>query len=120
MLGNLDSKRDWGYAGDYVKAMWMMLQQDEPDDYVIATGETHTMREFLERGVRRGRASTTGSSTCSQDPTFFRPAEVDLLIGDATKAHEKLGWKPEVDFPELVQRMVAHDLAVETRKAERR
>ena len=85
VLGNLDSKRDWGYAGDYVKAMWLMLQQDEPDDYVVATGETHTHRGVRRAGVRRGRASTTGATYVRQDPKFFRPAEVDLLIGDAVQ-----------------------------------
>lgn len=116
VLGNLDAKRDWGYAGDYVKAMWMMLQQDQPDDYVIATGETHTIEElvelaFAEAGVGDWR------SYVRQDPKFFRPAEVDLLIGDSTKAREKLGWKPEVDFPGLVRMMVQHDLELEAKKA---
>lgn len=116
VLGNLDAKRDWGYAGDYVKAMWMMLQQDQPDDYVIATGETHTIEElvelaFAEAGVGDWR------SYVRQDPKFFRPAEVDLLIGDSTKAREKLGWKPEVDFPGLVRMMVQHDLKLEAKKA---
>jgi GDPmannose 4,6-dehydratase len=112
VMGNLDSKRDWGFAGDYVKAMWMMLQQDEPDDYVIATGKTHSIedlvsRAFLEVGIEDWR------SYVRQDPKFFRPAEVDLLIGDATKARTKLGWTPEVEFPELIQMMVAHDLELE-------
>ena len=116
VLGNLDSKRDWGYAGDYVKAMWLMLQQDEPDDYVVATGETHSIEElvqlaFAEIGVENWR------DYVKQDPKFFRPAEVDLLIGDASKAREKLGWKPEVDFPSLVKMMVAHDLEVESRRS---
>ena len=115
VLGNLDSKRDWGYAGDYVKAMWLMLQQDEPDDYVVATGETHSIEElvelaFAEIGVENWR------DYVRQDPKFFRPAEVDLLIGDASKAREKLGWKPEVDFASLVKMMVAHDLDVESRR----
>ena len=115
VLGNLDSKRDWGYAGDYVKAMWLMLQQDEPDDYVVATGETHSIEDlvqlaFAEIGVENWR------DYVRQDPKFFRPAEVDLLIGDASKAREKLGWKPEVDFPALVKMMVAHDLEVESRR----
>ena len=113
VLGNLDSKRDWGYAGDYVKAMWLMLQQDEPDDYVVATGETHSIEElvtlaFAEVGI------DDWSAYVRQDPKFFRPAEVDLLIGDATKARDKLGWKPEVGFPELVKMMVANDLAIES------
>jgi GDPmannose 4,6-dehydratase len=116
VLGNMDSKRDWGYAGDYVKAMWLMLQQDEPDDYVVATGETHSVEEFVERsfaevGISDWRAYVR------QDDRFLRPAEVDLLIGDASKAHDKLGWKPEVGFDELVKMMVAHDLAVEARRA---
>jgi GDPmannose 4,6-dehydratase len=116
VLGNLDAKRDWGYAGDYVKAMWMMLQQDQPDDYVIATGETHTIEElvelaFAEAGVGDWRPYVR------QDPKFFRPAEVDLLIGDSSKAREKLGWKPEVDFPGLVRMMVQHDLKFEAKKA---
>jgi GDPmannose 4,6-dehydratase len=116
VMGNLDAKRDWGYAGDYVKAMWMMLQQDEPDDYVIATGETHTIEElvelaFIEAGIGDWRPYVR------QDPKFFRPAEVDLLIGDASKAREKLGWEPEVDFPTLVRMMVQHDLRVEAAKA---
>ena len=115
VLGNLDAKRDWGYAGDYVKAMWMMLQQDQPDDYVIATGETHTIEElvelaFAEAGIGDWRPYVL------QDPKFFRPAEVDLLIGDSSKAREKLGWKPEVDFPGLVRMMVQHDLKLEAKK----
>ena len=116
VLGNLDAKRDWGYAGDYVKAMWMMLQQDEPDDYVIATGETHTIEElvelaFVEAGIGDWHPYVR------QDSKFFRPAEVDLLIGDSSKAREKLGWKPEVDFPSLVRMMVQHDLKLEAKKA---
>jgi len=116
VLGNLDSKRDWGYAGDYVKAMWLMLQQDEPDDYVVATGETHSIEElvelaFAEIGVENWR------DYVRQDPKFFRPAEVDLLIGDASKARTKLGWAPEIDFPQLVKMMVAHDLQAEAAKA---
>lgn len=116
VLGNLDAKRDWGYAGDYVKAMWLMLQQDEPDDYVIATGETHTIEElvelaFLEAGIGDWHPYVR------QDPKFFRPAEVDLLIGDASKARTQLGWEPEVDFPSLVRMMVQHDLRYEATKA---
>jgi len=119
VLGDLEPKRDWGYAGDYVKAMWMMLQQPEPDDYVVATGETHSVREFVERAF--AVAEVDGwQSYIRQDPRFFRPAEVDLLVGDATKARTKLGWKPEVDFEGLVERMVAHDLKVEAAKAPRR
>ena len=118
VLGNLDFKRDWGYAGDYVKAMWMMLQQPEPDDYVIATGETRTGQElvelaFAEAGLDDWRRYVR------QDPKFFRPAEVDLLIGDASKARERLGWVPEVDFPTLVKMMVEHDLAMERAKLDR-
>ena len=115
VLGNLDSKRDWGYAGDYVKAMWLMLQRDTPDDYVIATGETHSIEElvqfaFAEVGIKNWR------DYVRQDPKFFRPAEVDLLIGDSTKARTELGWKPEVDFPTLIKMMVAHDLKFESDK----
>jgi GDPmannose 4,6-dehydratase len=118
-LGNLDSKRDWGYAGDYVKAMWMMLQQPEPDDYVIATGQTHSIedlvsRAFAEIGIDDWRPYVR------QDPKFLRPAEVDLLIGDASKAREKLGWQPEVMFPELISMMVAHDLEYEASRLNRR
>jgi GDPmannose 4,6-dehydratase len=116
VMGNLDAKRDWGYAGDYVKAMWLMLQQDEPDDYVIATGETHTIEELVERSFAEVGISDW-KKYVRQDPKFFRPAEVDLLIGDATKAREKLGWKPEVSFPELVKMMVAHDLKREAARA---
>ena len=114
-LGNLDAKRDWGYAGDYVKAMWLMLQQNEPDDYVVATGETHSIEEFLELAFAEVGIADWHPYV-KQDPRFFRPAEVDLLIGDPTKAREKLGWKPEVDFPGLVRMMVRHDLAVESAK----
>jgi GDPmannose 4,6-dehydratase len=115
VLGNLDAKRDWGYAGDYVKAMWLMLQQDQPDDYVIATGETHTIEELVERafaevGIDDWRPYVR------QDPKFYRPAEVDLLIGDPTKASQRLGWEPEVAFPELVAMMVKNDLEIEARR----
>jgi GDPmannose 4,6-dehydratase len=115
-LGNLDSSRDWGYAGDYVEAMWMMLQQDQPDDYVIATGETHTIREllhvaFLLAGIEDWQ------SHVKQDPRFMRPAEVDVLIGDASKARSGLGWKPRVSFEELVRMMYENDLAEESAKA---
>jgi GDPmannose 4,6-dehydratase len=118
VMGTLDTKRDWGYAGDYVEAMWMMLQQDEPDDYVVATGETHTVEElvvkaFAEVGIDNWQ------DYVRQDPKFYRPAEVDLLIGDATKAETKLGWKPRVTFDGLVEMMVAHDLALEERRARR-
>jgi GDPmannose 4,6-dehydratase len=116
VMGNLDAKRDWGYAGDYVKAMWMMMQQDEPDDYVIATGETHTIEELVELAFNEAGIGDWRPYV-RQDPKFFRPAEVDLLIGDATKARNKLGWKPEVDFPSLVRMMVQHDLRYEATKA---
>jgi GDPmannose 4,6-dehydratase len=115
-LGNLDSSRDWGYAGDYVEAMWMMLQQDDPDDYVIATGETHSNRELLDLAFRQADIDDW-KSYVKQDPRFMRPAEVDLLIGDASKAHAKLGWKPRVGFPELVQMMYENDIAEESAKA---
>jgi GDPmannose 4,6-dehydratase len=111
-LGNLDASRDWGYAGDYVEAMWAMLQQDEPDDYVIATGETHTIREFLDVAFRLA-GFDDWQPYVRQDPRFYRPAEVDLLIGDASKAREKLGWTPKVSFEELVKRMYEADLAQE-------
>lgn len=108
-LGNLDAKRDWGHAKDYVRAMWMMLQQDEADDYVIATGETHSVRELL--GEAFGHLGLDWQKHVEIDPRYFRPAEVDLLIGDATKAKQKLGWQPEITFKELVTRMVDADLA---------
>ena len=111
-LGNLDSARDWGYAGDYVEAMWLMLQQDEPDDYVIATGETHTIREFLEVAFRIA-GYDDWEPFVNHDTRFDRPAEVDLLLGDATKAREKLGWTPKVGFEELVARMYESDLKTE-------
>jgi GDPmannose 4,6-dehydratase len=115
-LGNLDSSRDWGYAGDYVEAMWMMLQQDEPDDYVIATGETHTIRELLQ--VAFGLAGIDDwEPYVKQDPRFMRPAEVDLLIGDASKARAKLGWQPRVSFEQLVKMMYENDLSEESAKA---
>jgi GDPmannose 4,6-dehydratase len=115
-MGNIDASRDWGYAGDYVEAMWMMLQQDEPDDYVIATGETHTIRDLLDVSFQHAGIDDW-SSYVKQDPRFYRPAEVDLLIGDASKAHKKLGWKPRVSFEELVRMMYEHDLAEESAKA---
>lgn len=107
-LGNLDSRRDWGYAWDYVRAMWLMLQQDEPDDYVIATGETHSVREFVEEAF--GHLDLDWRDYVVQDPRFYRPAEVDLLVGDPTKAREQLGWEPTVDFKELVRLMVDADM----------
>ncbi len=127
-LGNLDSKRDWGYAGDYVEGMWRMLQQDEPGDFVLATGETHTIREFVELAFKEtgveikwqgtgvdelGVDTATGKTLVKINPEFFRPAEVDVLLGDPTKAETVLGWKREVDFPGLVKLMVWHDLGLE-------
>jgi len=107
-MGNLDAKRDWGYAKDYVRAMWLMLQQDEPDDYVIATGETHTIRKFLD--IAFGYVNLDWQEYVEFDPRYLRPAEVDLLIGDPTKAKQKLGWEPSVSFEELVKLMVEADL----------
>jgi GDPmannose 4,6-dehydratase len=112
-LGNLDSSRDWGFAGDYVEAMWMMLQQPEPDDYVIATGETHTIRDLLDHAFA-AVGIEDWSGHVDQDPRFMRPAEVDLLIGDATKARERLGWKPTMAFPDLIRTMVEADLEAES------
>lgn len=108
-LGNLDAKRDWGYAGDYVEAMWRMLQQPEGDEYVVATGETHSIRDFLDRAFAHVGIDDWAPYV-KQDPRFMRPAEVELLIGDPTKAHEKLGWNRKVDFPQLVAMMVDNDL----------
>lgn len=109
-LGNLDAKRDWGYAKDYVVAMWLMLQQPEPDDYVVATGETHSVQEFLE--VAFSYVNLNWQDYVEIDPRYFRPTEVDLLLGDATKAKEKLGWQPQVTFADLARLMVDADLAV--------
>lgn len=124
-LGNMDSKRDWGHAKDYVEAMWLMLQQDEPDDYVVATGETYKVREFVElsfkyvgieiewqgEGVDEvGIDKATGKTVVAINPQFFRPAEVELLLGDPTKAETKLGWERKVSFEELVKRMIETDL----------
>ncbi len=126
-LGNLDSKRDWGHSRDYVRAMWLMLQQDAPDDYVIATGETRTVREFVEIAFRTvgidiawegtgmneiGRDKATGKVIVRVNPKFFRPAEVDVLLGNPAKAEEKLGWKREISFAQLVEGMVENDLAI--------
>jgi GDPmannose 4,6-dehydratase len=123
-LGNLDAKRDWGFAGDYVEAMWLMLQQSEPDDYVIATGETHSVREFAELAFREvgigiewqgegvdevGVDSDDGKVLIEVDPRYYRPTEVDILVGDPSKAKENLGWKPNVGFEELVKMMVKND-----------
>ncbi len=107
-LGNLDARRDWGYAGDYVRAMHAMLQQEEADDFVVATGETHSVREFCQHAF--GRVGLDWEEFVTVDPRFYRPAEVDLLLGDPSKAKEKLGWQPEVGFQELVERMVDHDV----------
>jgi GDPmannose 4,6-dehydratase len=108
-LGNLDSRRDWGFAGDYVRAMWAMLQQDEPDDYVIATGETHSVREFAQRAF--AHVGLDWEKHVVVDPELYRPAEVDQLCGDPSKAKRQLGWEPQVSFDELVKRMVDADLA---------
>lgn len=107
-LGNLDAKRDWGYAGDYVEAMWLMLQQEEPDDYVIATGETHSVREFVEQAFER--VGLDWEKYVVIDPKFVRPAEVELLLGDASKAKQVIGWEPKVTFEELVSMMVEADM----------
>ena len=107
-LGNLDAKRDWGFAGDYVEAMWRMLQQEAPDDFVICTGETHSVREFCELAF--GRAGLDYEDHVVVDERFFRPAEVDLLVGDAAKAETQLGWRPRTRFNQLVEMMVDHDL----------
>jgi GDPmannose 4,6-dehydratase len=129
-LGNLDAKRDWGFAGDYVEGMWRMLQQDEPDDFVLATGETYTVRDFVnmsfkELGIdinwsgngadEKGSDRQTGRVVVEIDPVYFRPAEVDILIGDPSKAKEKLGWEPVVKLPELVKMMVAEDSRIAER-----
>jgi len=109
-LGNLEARRDWGFAGDYVEAMWLMMQQDEPDDYVIATGETHSVKEFLELAF--GRLDLDWRDHVATDPRYFRPAEVDILQGDASKARRKLGWQPKVSFEELVGMMIEADWAL--------
>lgn len=128
-LGNLEAKRDWGYAKDYVLGMWLMLQQPEPDDYVLATGESHSVRELVEEAARhldiaiawegeganeRGINTQTGQSVIEIDPRYFRPAEVDLLIGDYSKAKKQLGWEPHVTFKELIQLMVEADMKEES------
>lgn len=110
VLGNLEARRDWGFAGDYVDAMWRMLQQEEPDDYVVATGETHAIRDLLDVAFAHVGVDDW-APLVRTDPRFVRPAEVDLLVGDASKAHERLGWRPQVDFRSLVAMMVDHDLA---------
>jgi GDPmannose 4,6-dehydratase len=107
-LGNLDAKRDWGFAGDYVKAMWLMLQQPRPDDYVVGTGQTHSVREFVE--IAFGHVGLDWRQHVVSDPAFYRPAEVELLLADARKAREILGWRPEKSFEDLVVDMVESDL----------
>jgi len=124
-MGNIDSKRDWGFAGDYVELMWLMLQQEKPDDYVMATGVTTTVRDFItmafnEAGMKlkwegegvneKGIDTSTGKVLVEIDPRYFRPAEVELLIGDPSKAQKNLGWKPKVQLPELVKMMVLNDI----------
>ena len=115
-LGNLDARRDWGFAGDFVQAMWLMLQQDKPDDFVIATGETRTIREFCQ--VAFDRAGLDWEKYVVIDERFFRPAEVNILLGDAAKASETLGWKPETSFEKMVQLMVDHDLQMVAKQSE--
>ena len=110
-LGNLAAKRDWGYAKDYVKAMWLMLQQEEPEDFVIATGESHTVREFVEKAF--GYVNLNWEDHVQIDPRYYRPAEIDVLVGDAKKARKKLGWAPSISFDELVRLMVDADLRLE-------
>jgi GDPmannose 4,6-dehydratase len=113
-LGNLDSSRDWGYAGDYVEAMWLMLQAEQPEDFVIATGETHSVREFVEATF--ARLNLDWREYVAVDPRYFRPAEVDFLLGDPAKAKRVLGWKPKVDFKTLVRLMVDHDMKIAERE----
>jgi len=109
-MGNLEAQRDWGFAGDYVRAMWLMLQQDEPEDFVVATGKTHSVRELLD--VAFGHLGLDPEDHVRVDERFIRPADVDQLVGDATKARQKLGWAPEVTFEELISMMIKHDLAL--------
>jgi GDPmannose 4,6-dehydratase len=109
-LGNLDAQRDWGFAGDYVRAMWLMLQQDLPDDFVVATGETHSVRELCE--VAFNAVGLNWEEHVVIDPAFMRPAEVDLLVGDPSKAERVLGWHRDVDFPTLIESMVLADLKI--------
>lgn len=117
-LGNLDAKRDWGHAKDYVEAMWLMLQHEVPDDFVIGTGETYSVREFAERAF--AHAGLDAKDFIKIDPRYFRPSEVDLLLADPSKAKQVLGWKPKVSFPELVQRMVDHDVELAAREVRAR
>jgi GDPmannose 4,6-dehydratase len=134
-LGNIDAKRDWGHARDYVEGMWRILQQEEPDDYVLATGETHSVREFVELAFAEigvtivwsgegeneiGKCARSGKVLVKIDPRYFRPTEVDLLLGDPRKAHDKLGWKHTTTFPELVSEMVASDLKSVAAEADRK
>jgi GDPmannose 4,6-dehydratase len=112
-LGNLDSERDWGYAGDYVEAMWLMLQQDKPNDFVIATGTAHSVRDFLKEAILIAGLKGTPESFVVIDDSFIRPSDVNFLIGDASKAKEILGWEPKVDFKNLVKKMVLHDLSTQ-------
>ena len=114
VMGNLEAKRDWGFAGDYVRAMWLMLQQDKPDDYVVATGETHSVRELLELAF--SLLDLDYRDFVEFDPRYTRPSEVDVLLGDPTKAREVLGWKPEVDFRELIKMMIESDLELARRE----
>jgi len=114
-LGDLSPKRDWGYAGDYVEAMWLMLQQEKPDDYVIATGQTHTVRSFVEESIKAAGLSGEIEDYLDFDAQMIRPSEVDLLVGNASKAKEKLGWEPRLTFENLVCKMVEHDLRIEAK-----
>ncbi len=133
-LGNLDAKRDWGHARDYVEGMWMMLQQDKPDDYVLATGEAHTVREFVEHALacvgrtivwsgsgvaEQGRDADTGAVLVEIDPRYFRPTEVDYLLGDPSKVRSRLGWRHTTGFADLVRDMVQSDLIVVANEGER-
>jgi GDPmannose 4,6-dehydratase len=118
-LGNLDTKRDWGYAGDYVDAMWRMVQQEIPSDYVIATGETHSVREFLEEAFNVVGITDGIERYVKIDSSFMRPSEVDLLVGDATKARNTLQWKATTNFKQLVELMVENDLRIEKKKIAR-
>jgi GDPmannose 4,6-dehydratase len=115
-LGNLDSARDWGFAGDFVEGMWLMLQQERPDDYVLATGETHTVRDFLDLAFREIGVDDWAPYVRHDDPQHLRPAEVEMLVGDASKARRDLGWAPKVSFPQLVKTMVAADLEHEKQR----
>jgi GDPmannose 4,6-dehydratase len=134
-LGNLDAVRDWGHARDYVEGMWMIVQQDEPDDYVLATGERHSVREFVEKafacvdidiewrgsGIKeKGINTRSGQVLVEIDPRYFRPTEVDLLLGDPSKARQRLGWRHKTSFDDLVKEMVAADLAVVAREKVRK